>query len=318
MKKLMAFTVMLVTLLSTIKAQSFMEKFFDENFRLVPSADVARFYSISKKTDSGWRTQNFYLTVNKIQMIGLYEDKDNAKKNGNFYTYYPDGKIKSAIRYKNNLEDGLLLSFYNDGSLKDSVNFKAGHHAGTSLSWYKNGFAKDSITVQDDGRGAKVAWFDNGVPSEAGRYIDFEKKQGKWQYFHKNGNISAEEIYADNILLSKKYYNEEGMPTDTSGGERNAFFPGGEKKWSKFISSQLYFPGHLEFKNVANASVVVTATVDEEGNVIDAEVTVPLHPEFDKIALNSLKKSPKWEPAVSHNRKVYSTFKQTVIYSQGN
>ncbi len=299
-----------------INAQAFIERFYDEDWKEVPGADIARFYSISKKTDSGWRTQDYYLTVNKIQMLGLYTDKENTFKNGDFYYYYPDGKIKAVKHFKNNLQEGLWLGFYNDGSLKDSSNYAAGHHTGISMSWYKNGFAKDSLMMREDGRGVQVSWFDNGAPSEAGMFIHFENQHGKWKYFHKNGNLSAEEIYNDNVLVNKTFYNEDGSPADTSGGEHQAFFPGGAKKWSKFISSQLYFPSHLEFKNVATASVVVTATVDEEGKVIDAEVAVPLHPDFDKIALNGLKKSPKWEPAVSHNRKIYSTIRQTVNYSQ--
>ncbi len=316
MKKIVTLYLILTGFSLLVNAQAFMERYYDEDWNQVPGADIARFYSISKKTDSGWGTKEYYLTVNRIQMIGLFADKEKSIKNGNFYYYYPDGKIKSAGRYENNARTGLWLSFYNDGSLKDSLNYDGGHLKDISMSWYRNGFAKDSVIMHKGGHGVKVSWFDNGNPSEAGIYTEFDKKNGKWKYFHKNGNLSSEEVYDTDILLNKKFYNEDGSPGDTSQGERPASFPGGGKKWSKFISSQLYFPSRLEFQNVAVASVMVTATLNEEGEVIDAEVIVPLHPEFDKIALNAIKKSPKWQPAVSHNRKVYSTIKQTVSYSQ--
>ncbi|MEO9145014.1 MAG: energy transducer TonB [Ginsengibacter sp.] len=58
------------------------------------------------------------------------------------------------------------------------------------------------------------------------------------------------------------------------------------------------------------------AIVNEDGQIINAEVTVPLHPEFDKIALEAVKNSPKWLPAISQNRKVYSKLRETVTFLQ--
>ena len=61
-------------------------------------------------------------------------------------------------------------------------------------------------SFDDDGNGTYVAWFDNGLPSEAGKYKDF-KKFGKWIYYHKNGKPSSVELY-DDTLKSFQYYNK--------------------------------------------------------------------------------------------------------------
>ena len=56
--------------------------------------------------------------------------------------------------------------------------------------------------------------------------------------------------------------------------------------------------------NTDTITVVVMATVDEAGNVTDAYVAVPFHPLFDKEVLRVIKRSPKWAPAILHNRYV--------------
>ena len=62
---------------------------------------------------------------------------------------------------------------------------------------------------------------------------------------------------------------------------------------------------------------MISAVVDEEGNIKDAYVSVPFHPEFDEIALEVVTKSPKWIPAKLYNRNVKFYIKQPVTFSQG-
>jgi Gram-negative bacterial TonB protein C-terminal len=104
--------------------------------------------------------------------------------------------------------------------------------------------------------------------------------------------------------------------SDTTSNDSDVQFTGGEKAWNKYLTKNLHFPSGYEFKTGYQAVVVVTGTINEEGKVIDVEVSAPLYPAFDKIALEALKDSPKWVPAVSHNRKVYDTFSLAINFSQ--
>lgn len=305
------------TLLFSINcySQKFIERYYNENWEAQVNSDFSRFYSISRITDSGWYTKDYLLTLNKIQMIGLYEDKENKIRNGCFYWFYPDGKLKTIGKYVHNLKEGAWLQFDKDGELEDSTNYKNGNYSGISLGWYTGGSAKDSINFNEDGTGLYVSWFDNGQPSAVGRYVNFNLQNGRWKYFHKNGNGSAEELYENGVLKDKQYFDEKGKPAATAMMDADATFPGGGKGWSKFLQTQLYFPSNYEFKNGSVNTIVVSGTINEEGKVIDAEVTVPLHPAFDKIALDAVKNSPIWIPAVSHNRNVYYHFRQLVTFS---
>lgn len=296
-------------------SQKKIERYYDYRWRPCMLED-ARFYSIVKNTDTGWYRTDVYINLKKIQMAGLYEDQENTISNGTFYWFYANGAIKSVGRYVHNKREGIWLSFFQDRSLKDSSIYKDGNLI-RSLGWYSNGYPRDSLNIDAKGNGVYVSWFDNGNPSSAGMYVDFNKYHGTWQYFHKNGKVSSAEVYDHNVLKDKHYFDESGNPmSDTTSRDREAYFPGGNKAWSKYMSKNLHFPANYEIHNNHQIINVVTGTITDEGKVIDIEDNVPVAEAFDKLALDALKNSPNWMPAISHNRKVYDTFSQSVNFSQ--
>lgn len=291
-----------------------MERFYDYNMKEA-FAERARFRSVIKQTDSGWYETRYFITPRVLQMAGLYSDHDRQIKNGTFYFFYPNTIMKSIGKYVNNKREGLWLIYYSDHSLKDSLNYKDGNPINISLSWYKDGTMSDSLKMDNSGNGVEIAWFDNGQPSSAGKFVEF-KKQGNWQYFHKNGKLSSQELYDHDSLKNRKYFDENGIAqTDTSSKDRDAQFPGGEKAWNKYVWSKLYFPSNYELTGHL-ASLVIDATINEEGHIINVEVPIPLHPEFDKIAVKAVTGSPMWIPAIDHNRKIYYHFTQSVSFSE--
>ncbi len=313
--KFLFFLIAIFTI-TTAYSQKKTERYYDYKWRPCMIED-ARFYSNVKNTDTGWYRTDVFINLKKIQMAGLYEDQENTISNGTFYWFYSIGIIKSVGRYVHNKKEGVWLNYFQDRSLKDSLNYKDGNLTGISLGWYSNGYPRDSLNVDAKGNGVFVSWFDNGNPSSAGKYIEFNKQQGTWQYFHKNGKLSSVEVFDHNILKDKHYFDENGSAiTDTTSRDRDAYFAGGSKAWSKYMSKNLHFPSNYEIQNNHQIINVVTGTITDEGKVIDVEDNVPVSDVFDKLALDALKKSPNWIPAVSHNRKVYDTFSQSVNFSQ--
>lgn len=315
--KLKYYLISVMLLFSCISyAQKTIETWYDENWEET-HVQLARYYSHREHTDSGWYRKDMFVSTQKWQMVGLYEDKECNQKNGVFRFYYPDGKLKSFGAYKHDKNNGLHLEFFNDGSLKDSVFYVDGTARGISSGWYRNGNQEYALTVDDNGNGVYTSWFDNGQPSSAGKYRNYNQRNGRWQFFHKNGKVSAIELYDMGVIKGNQYFDDDGSPTeDTSKITRLAQFPGGNKAWSKFISSNLYFPAHLDIRNGYRAVLLVTATINEEGKMTDIEVDLPLHPQLDKIAVDALKKSPLWLPAKSHNRNIASRFSQSVSFER--
>lgn len=301
----------------TCPAQKF-EKFYDYTGTEVPDVSKARIFSIIEKKDSGWSKQDFYVRESLQSMEGFYKDQQCKIEHGPFRYYHPNGMIRARGFYADGNKTGTWLSFHSNGMLSDSVTYnQLGWVTGTRLGWHSNGYPSDSLVVNTDGSAVEVSWYEDGIPSFAGRYGPGKLQHGKWQYFHRNGKLSSLETYEFNQLVDKVYFDEDGTRmADTANRDRDAEFPGGKKAWSKYIHKKIYFPSQFKITNADEVTVVVRFAVDEEGKVVEAEVVVPFHPEFDKIALDAVSKSPRWIPAVSHNRKVKNYHRQAVTFSQ--
>ena len=291
-------------------------KFYDFQWRPSDAAH-ARFYSEMEYTDSGWHRTDYYLHGPILQMEGWYEDSTCKIATGRFIYFYPDKKLEMTGRYAHNKKEGLWLTFHYNGMMADSTVYAGGKPIGTRMAWHPNGMTSDSAIYQPDGSGVEVTWFDNGNPSSAGRYAPDYKMHGKWQFFHSNGKVSAFEMYDHGKFVDKQYFDETGQPIiDTTTKDRTASFKGGNAGWLKYLNNHLDFPANYQITNSDEAAVIVSGTIDEDGNVRDIYVSTPFYPPFEKIALEVIRRSPKWLPAMEHNRRTKSYFRQPVVFSQ--
>ena len=291
------------------------ERYYD--YRWQPcDAIAARFYTELDKKDSLWERKDYFIHERSLQMKGSYTDTSCKIAQGTFVYYYSNRSLQSQGNYKDGKKDGLWLDYYPNGMMQDSIFYVMGNKTGSAYAWHANGYQQDSAVWNSDGSGVEISWFDNGSVASAGRYSAGYKQNGKWQYFHKNGKLSALELYRDGVLLDKQYFDENGNGMDTTNKDRAAIFPGGAKAWQNYLSRHLYFPAQYKFENADKAVVVVSAVIDEDGNVTDVEINTPLYPAFDEIALKVIKNSPKWQPAIQHNRRVKYRFLQAVYFTQ--
>ena len=261
----------------------------------------------------------YFLRERKLQMQGKYTDRNCKIANGIFYFFHANGVLESAGSYINNKKQGLWIGFHPNKALSDSTVYDNGEKTGISLHWYSNGYPSDSSITYTDGSSVTVSWFDDGNLSSAGRYNSQNRYIGKWKFYHQNGQLSSEELYNNGNLIDKKYYSEEGSPMpDTINKTKAAEFTGGLKKWMQYLEKNLYFPNNYQITNGDKAVVVMEFSIDTDGKVTDVNVATPFHPAFDEIALRVFKSSPKWIPAMDHNRKVKYRHKQTVGFNQVN
>jgi antitoxin component YwqK of YwqJK toxin-antitoxin module len=310
-----SFLFLLLFILSLPTFAQKIETFYDYRWKET-KPELARFFAVIEKTDSGWHRSDYFIQERKLQMHGLFEDSACKKANGEFHYYHSNGRLEKLGHYIHGKRDGLWLSYHYNGIMNDSITYNKGHRIGACYQWYENGYPSDSSFWNPDGSGIAIGWFNNGNPSYAGRYSAGEKKNGKWTYFHRNGKPSASEMYSDGVLVDKQYYDEQGTATDTVNKDRTASFPGGQQAWQNYLNKKLYFPTQYKIVNGDKAIVIVDAVIDEEGNVTDVTVSTPFHPAFDKIALQVVRKSPKWEPAIQHNRKLRYKIRQGIYFAQ--
>ena len=304
-----------LTFCTSASAQK-IEKYYDYNWKETDVAN-ARFYSFIQPTDSGWFRGDYYINKKKAQMVGLYKDEQCKIPNGTFYYFYENGNLESIDKFIDGKREGICLRYNYNGTIADSGFFKNNIPVGVRLRWYSNGFMSDSSVTNEDGSGVSVSWFDDGKISSAGYLAAGGNARAKWQFFHDNGKLAAIETYDTGKLLDKKYFDDNGNAmTDTTDKTSDPVFPGGDDSWISFLQKHLYFPDQYTIINNTVVAVVITFTIDQNGNVKDAFINVPFNVTFESIALKAISKSPKWKPAIEHNRFVSSTLKQTVNFSQ--
>jgi antitoxin component YwqK of YwqJK toxin-antitoxin module len=305
--------LLLITFIS-LHAAAQTEAYYDYTWKPC-KPEQARFYSLVSRTDSGWLRYDYFLGTRKLQMAGLFEDSANKIANGFFHFYYANGIPESFGRNVHNKKEGLWMRYYPNGMTEDSTMYVNGNPTGTSMGWHSNGYLADSVVYSPDGSAVEVDWYSNGYLSGAGRSMNGHLN-GPWQFFYSNGKLAARENYDIGKLESRQYYNTEGVLEDTTSKDCGATFPGGSKGWQKFVYKHIYFPSQYKLVNGNEVTVVVMATIDEEGNVLDPFVEIPFDKNFDHIAIDIFKKSPKWLPAIRHNRPVVQTIRQPITFSQ--
>ncbi len=314
MKYLFQFSLLFL-LISSIKAQNISTKFYDVNWKEC-SLPNARFYSTIEKTDSGWFRNDYYISTKTLQMSALFKDSLFRIHNGMAIYFYANGQLKSIGNYVDGRKEGLYLGYHYNGMMEDSAYYKNGKLEGVAISWFPNGFMSDSSFAKNDSTLVSVRWFDNGNPSDYGYFIN-KKKQGKWMYFHKNGQTAAVEINERGKVLEVTYFNEDGsVQPDTSKANQEASFRNGIKDWSNYLSGKIYWPSQYKLTHTDTAKVMTVFTVDEDGKVVDYFVEVPFHPLLDAVALDALKKCPAWKPAIDHNRRIKAYRRQPLTFTQ--
>lgn len=291
-------------------------QYFDYKWNEISPKKNAQYGRTVKKNDAGlYVCRYFSLNDKRIVKVEHYSDSLLTQKSGKFVQLYFNGNIRTTGHYLDDKKEGLWMSYYRDKSLRDSTCYEMGNVVGESLSWHKDGKLRSKATFDEKGAGSSISWFDNGNISSQGICSRAYKKDSVWTYFHKNGNVSLVETYQDSVLRHKQYFNEDGTQrNDTTNLDRIAYFKNGSADWHKYLSKQLHFPKGFKFVKGDAAAVIIQFKIDEDGNIADVELVTSFQKEFDDIALEAVRKSPKWNPAIHKNRRVSVHFSIPVVF----
>jgi TonB family protein len=125
----------------------------------------------------------------------------------------------------------------------------------------------------------------------------------------KPANIITDTTYKASIVT----YNPktDKLPvTDTVPGkeiftevEHAPTFPGGEKAFSRFLSSTIKYPAEAVTNRVQGRSII-TFVIEKDGTLSDIKVLRALGHGTDEEAVRALKTSPKWNPGVQNGHRV--------------
>ncbi len=166
-----------------------------------------------------------------------------------------------------------------------------------------------------------------------GNYID-GKPGGYWYFFDKKGILydslhymvkntqksdfpsgtSDEEEIKKTKLLQEEHLKKDTSVTFTSV-DVEANFPGGEKAWIKHLTRQLSMPDLVMATNKPQKyTVEIQFVVCKDGELCSVEALNSSHPLLDIMAINAIKKGPRWEHASQNGKPVKAWRRQKISF----
>jgi TonB family protein len=315
--KVISFIFLLLSVIPVFGQTDTVVAFYDHEGKVCPEDNAVKF-SLRVKESDHYKKLMVDVMDSKVESIAYYTDAECKTFDGPYWEYYKNGRARTAGYYLQNKKINNWRTWSDDGVLTDSFFYKDGYINGVGLSWNKNGIVIDSLIFEEGGKGVSHGYWNNGSPSQRGGYIH-GKKDGLWTYYYATGKKCQEVNYVADSAVSYTCYDEtEIVQKNNCTYEKEANFPGGEKKWKQFLANKLssvrlpddYYSGKIY------GQVWIQFVVDIDGSITDAKVVQSAEPSLDAIALDIIKASPKWQHAVQYNRPVKAYRKQPIMFGR--
>ncbi len=137
--------------------------------------------------------------------------QNGEMKDGEHSTYYPDGKLKYKVEYKDGKANGRVRQYYTDGKLYMEAVFKDGRRNGKCTYFFKNGSAYSvSNYVNGNKEGIESKYWENGKLLSVNTYKKDKVQPGLKEY-KQDGTLIDNEVKllikeVDHTSLEGKYY----------------------------------------------------------------------------------------------------------------
>ncbi|MEX2141108.1 MAG: hypothetical protein WD894_17715 [Pirellulales bacterium] len=182
----------------------------------------------------------------------------HGKPNGKSIWYYPIGKVRREIVYKEGDIDGEVIEWSIDGKVTQKDKYTNGRRLSIQTDWYAPGqkraegwtlFARDltkpnynwwdgvttiAVTGKDgvnQRHGEWTWWHKNGQKQMEGRYVE-DKPVGKFVWWYSNGQKQLEGEYVDGKQQGKFVWWHENGQKQLEGEYENGVQIGKWTRWS--------------------------------------------------------------------------------------
>ncbi len=150
-----------------------------------------------------------------------------------------------------------------------------------------------------------------------------EKNEVKEQETITNvGKIDQEGIKDPEVVNPPKVEEEQKVVEAPKEDENTVFtkveveaqFPGGEGKWNQYVQREV--ERHIDelTEDGQAGTCEVQFIVDKEGNVSNVEALSMKGTVLAQVAVNAIKKGPKWTPAIQNGRQVKAWRRQKITF----
>lgn len=253
-------------------------------------------YKYTRLIEKYYSDQNSYIfkeyyKSEVLKSIGTTLSKDNLKKDGQYISYYENGKKESTVNYSNNKKTGREFNWYENGEIKSELeylNVKKGKEEVTKVKI--NNFwstQKEQTVINGNGQVEQT----DDYFYERGEVKNGEK-HGVWE----GKNLKKRYVFTES-------YNEGILTSGTSTDENNNQFTyktvlekpipaKGMNHFYKFIGT------HYRTPKVEGLSgkVYITFVINEDGNPTKLRVLRDIGYDTGPEAVKTIVNYGKWIP----------------------
>ncbi|QNK62038.1 TonB family protein [Pedobacter sp. PAMC26386] len=286
--------------------------FYKGEYKEVFSKDSADFIRIIQEPDSG----NVY-----FNLIELYPDGQKKTlgtvsryspyliREGEFASYYKNGKRKSLVHYENDKIVGASHYFFENGSLREILELKdAPLSKNIKRDQINNYHPTDTvINYLADSLGHVMIEKGNGhvieqISSFGGAVLEKNYKDGlphgTWTMKNHVGTCWYKEEFDNGKFISGES-EKDGIKFRYTQIDESPTLKGGIEKFYNYAMRNNTYPsdaqrGHIQGK------VFLSFIVETDGNLTNVNVERRLYPSLDSEAVRIIKCSPKWISGKSH------------------
>jgi TonB family protein len=208
-----------------------------------------------------------------LKMEGNSKTKEGFSKEGEFVSYYENGKKKRIENYIKSRLNGSFSEWYEDGnpqSIGEYFETENGFSSGIKIYDFWN--SKNEHTVK------------NGL------------KDGEWTDINKISKYQHIEIYNQGKFVSGKRINSNGIENQYDALETRPLPLKGIADFYKFIGANFIKTKEAVTNKIAG-KLIVQFVVEKDGEIVEPKILKSLGYGLDEEAIRAIKSYGNWIPA---------------------
>lgn len=233
-----------------------------------------------------------YYKSSVLKSIGNTLDREIIKKDGQFISYYENGKRESIETFSKGKKIGKEFNWYENGNPKSELEYFNLKDGKTECKLY-NFWNSDRKQTVIDGTGdynileescEESGKIKNGLPEGIWKGKNLKKKSSFVENYENGKLVSG--ITTDSLNIEHLYTVKNQEPSPKRG--INSFY--------NYVANAMYIP--YEVRNKISGKIFLTFIVDEEGNLVEPKIKKGIGYGLDENALELIKKAKKWNPGL--------------------
>jgi len=283
-----------------------------QHVKLRDSADYLRIVQEPAEGLSLFIVNEHYLD-GSIKSRGLSSLIDPVLYEGQYISYFKNGKKQMVGTYKKGKLVDTAMHYYPNGNLYSVVGYKTLADGKTSkyIKNVKDSAGKDLVV---DGKGI-CSFYDNDFKeiTESGT-IKNGVYDGEWIGVTEKSRLKYKEQYLDGKLVAGESMDKDGNVYHYTNAFVQPQFKGGMEKFYTFLKKTIRYPEAC-YRNGIQGKVYLKFMVMKDGSLKDIIVTKDPHHLLSAEAARVVGQSPAWEPGLERGKIVNVTYNVPVSFT---